>query len=81
MNETFLAIVREHLKFLPAGVRLGPDSPLRDYGLDSMAAVSLVVDLEDEFRVQIPDSRLTAEALSTPGRLWEALQASSPAPL
>ncbi|GAB3655011.1 hypothetical protein GCM10027589_14030 [Actinocorallia lasiicapitis] len=75
MDPAFLSIVRRHLRFLPADQDLAADSPLREYGLDSMAAVALIVELEDEFSAVIPDSRLV-DAFTTPGRLWDALRPS-----
>src|SRR5204863_6516932 len=49
MNEAFVAILRRHLRYLPPEDELTPDAPLRALGLDSMAAVALMLDLEDAF--------------------------------
>jgi acyl carrier protein len=38
---------------------------LGDLGLDSMAAVNLLLDLEQAFDVQIPDDLLSAETFET----------------
>lgn len=76
MDPNFVAILRGHLKYLPADRGLAPDAVLRELGLDSMAAVTLMLDLEDEFGVTIPDSALTAETFRTPDSLYTALTAA-----
>jgi acyl carrier protein len=76
MDAEFIAILRDHLKYLPADAGLAPDASLRDLGLDSMAAVTLMLDLEDAFGVTIPDGALTAATFRTPESLWAALSAA-----
>jgi acyl carrier protein len=76
MPEEFSAILRRHLRYLQPGEPLAPDAPLRDLGLDSMAAVTLMLDLEDEFGVTLPDSELTRHTFGTPGALWAAFEAA-----
>jgi acyl carrier protein len=39
---------------------LDPDAPLVDYGLDSVRSISLVVEMESAFGVQISDEQATA---------------------
>ena len=48
MNDTFETVLRRHLTYLAADAPLDPDAALKDLGLDSMRAVDLVFDLEDE---------------------------------
>jgi acyl carrier protein len=74
MNDNYLAILRRHLRYLAPEATLDTQAPLRSMGLDSMAAVALMLDLEDEFGVTLPDSSLTAEVFSTADRLWMALR-------
>jgi acyl carrier protein len=59
------AVLRPHLRFLEGNAPLTPDQPLGDLGLDSMAAVNLLLDLEQAFDVQIPDDLLSAETFET----------------
>lgn len=73
MNEAFVKIVRRHLKYLEAGDELAPDASLKGLGLDSMEAVTLMLELEDEFNIMLPDSQLTAETFATPANLWDAI--------
>ncbi len=57
--EKLEAVVRPHLKFLKADDSLGIEQPLGEAGLDSMASIDLLLDLEDTFGIQIPDDELT----------------------
>jgi acyl carrier protein len=59
------AVVRPHLRFLEAGSPLPPEEPLGGLGLDSMAAINLLLDLETTFGVQIPDDLLSADTFET----------------
>jgi acyl carrier protein len=59
------AVLRPHLRFLEGNAPLVPDQPLGELGLDSMAAVNLLLDLEQAFDVQIPDDLLSAETFET----------------
>jgi acyl carrier protein len=77
MPEEFSAILRRHLRYLPPDKPLAPDAPLRDLGLDSMAAVTLMLDLEDEFGITLPDSELTRNTFATPAALWAAVDAAA----
>jgi len=77
--QRFQAVVRPHLRFLkqtdpfPMGENLGK------LGLDSMAAINLLLDLEKEFQIQIPDSLLTAESFETGEGLMNMLSPLIPA--
>jgi acyl carrier protein len=73
VNETFVAILRRHLRYLPPDEELAPDAPLRALGLDSMAAVALMLDLEDEFATVLPDERLSGATFATARSLWSAI--------
>ena len=69
-------ILRRHLRYLKPGQNLAPDAPLRDLGLDSLAAVSLIFELEDGFDITLPDSSLAAGTFRTPRTLWAAVVAT-----
>jgi acyl carrier protein len=78
-NTAFSAILRRHLKYLNGDAELAGEAPLRDLGLDSMQAVELLFDLEDELGVVLPDSAMTAETFTTANSLWAAVeQAADP---
>ncbi len=65
ISQKLEAVLRPHLRFLEGNAPLGRDQPLGDLGLDSMAAVNLLLDLEQAFDVQIPDDLLSAETFET----------------
>ena len=58
-------IVRPHLKFLGADVPLRGDQSLGEAGLDSLASINLLVDLESEFGIAIPDELLDENTFSS----------------
>jgi acyl carrier protein len=55
---------------LPGDQTLQPAVPLRDQGVDSLALVGLIMDLESGFEVVIPDELVTMETFDTPESLW-----------
>jgi len=67
-------ILRRHLKYLPDDADLTPDADLRSLGLDSMAAVELLFDLEDSLDVMLPDEALAEQTFTTPNTLRTALE-------
>lgn len=77
MTPEYEAVLRKHLEHLPADAPLDPDAPLKPLGLDSMKAVDLVFDLEDDLAIALPDEAMTAATFATPRSLWAALTAAS----
>jgi len=76
-DATFEAILRRRLKYLDADAALPDDAPLQELGLDSMQAVELLLDLEDELGIVLPDDAMTAETFATPGSLKAAVAAAA----
>ena len=76
MDARFIDILKGYLKYLPSGQPLDADAALKKLGLDSMAAVSLMTDIEDTFRVLLPDSALTPDTFATAASLWSAVAAA-----
>lgn len=72
-DATFEAILRKRLKYLEPGAALPDDAALKELGLDSMQAVELLLDLEDELGIVLPDEAMTAETFATPSSLREAV--------
>ena len=68
-SQKLQGVLRRHLKFLEPGAVLTSDSALGALGLDSMAAVNLLIDLEEAFGTKIPDDLLSAETFDTLGSL------------
>jgi acyl carrier protein len=72
-DATFESLLRRHLRFLPAEATLEPADDLRALGLDSMATIELMLNLEDKYGVAFPDDALAAAAWSTPAALWNTV--------
>lgn len=73
LNEAYTTILRRHLKYLSADEEIIPHLRLKEFGLDSMASVALLLEIEDEFDITLPDSSLTAETFSTAESLWSVV--------
>lgn len=70
----FQGLLRPHLPYAGAGpLHAGDD--LAALGLDSMAVVQLLSDIEDGFGVQLPDEILDEATFATAGSLWAAVSA------
>ena len=69
----FEAILRAHLP-LAQGGDIAPTARLLDLGLDSLATVSLVVELEVELGLDLPDEILVPATFETAGNLWHAVK-------
>lgn len=75
--ESVEAVVRPHLKFLPAGDSLGPQQDLGEAGLDSMASIDLLLDLENNFGLTISDDDLTENSFLNLEEILKLLEASA----
>lgn len=71
--DVFDALLRRHLPLLGAGT-LAPATSLPDMGLDSLASVTLLVSLEQEFDIMVPDERLDPDSFATAGALWTMIR-------
>jgi acyl carrier protein len=69
----FIELVRARLKYLPPGADIDLDCELRDLGLDSLAAIDLLLDLEEAYGAALPDQFLNAETFRTARTLWAAV--------
>lgn len=79
----FEAAVRRNLTALDEDAPLNADSPLVEFGLDSLGMVALVFDLESVLDVVLPDECLVPETFEKAGTLWSAVAAAlkaEPAP-
>lgn len=73
-SDQLLAILRPRLRFLSAEDELTLDSDLGKLGLDSMASIDLLMDLEAQMGVQIPDESMDADTFATPRHLLAIIQ-------
>lgn len=72
-DEQFDDLLRRFLPFLPAEEPLAEDTPLRDFGLDSLGTVELLAALEHRYDVRFRDDALIPRTFETPGVLWRTL--------
>lgn len=72
-NEQFESLLRTHLPFLPDDEKLDPELNLREFGLDSMGVVDLLVSLESAYQVRLTDDLLSMDTFATPAILWTTL--------
>jgi acyl carrier protein len=71
----FEAALRGCLPYLEGDQPLPPDASLIELGLDSMQAVTLVINLEAVLGIAFPEEALTPQTFSTPAVLWSAVAA------
>lgn len=67
-------VVGRHLDPPVVDRPLPEDVPLAQLGLDSLASINLLLDLEDTFEVSFPDEMLTPETFRTVGSLRAAVE-------
>lgn len=75
--DRFQAVLRPHLKYLDQGAELTLDDDLKGLGLDSMAAVNLLFDLEDELGLTLPDDLLVEQTFASGHALLEAITSTA----
>ncbi|GMQ86816.1 MAG: hypothetical protein BMS9Abin08_0014 [Gammaproteobacteria bacterium] len=64
--EVFLGILNGHLRKIGDGNSLTMESNLYELGLESMAAVNLLLELEEIYGVIFPDALLNESTFETP---------------
>lgn len=72
-DKQFENMLRQYLFFLSADQELRPDLDLREFGLDSLGVVDLLVSLESTYGVQMTDDLLSMDTFKTPALLWNTL--------
>ncbi len=68
------AVLHRQIPFLLDGRDIPWDEPLADLGLDSMAAINTVIDIEHTFAVLVPDEMLIAATFRTAATLENAIR-------
>ncbi len=64
-----ITLLRPFLRLLPAEAELPMDADLGKLGLDSLQSIELLMALEQEFAVTIPDEKITVESFATPANV------------
>ena len=70
-------ILRPKLRFLGPNEPVPMDRNLGELGLDSMATIDLLMDIESGLGVTIPDEMITVDTFSTGDHLLEAIRKAS----
>lgn len=70
----FESVLRPRLRLLADGQPLDYAEKLGKLGLDSMAAIDLLMDLEASIGTPIPDELLTADTFATAQNLLDTLK-------
>ena len=73
-KELFLKIIRKHIKPLNKASDLNWDHTLTELGIDSMSLPHLVLDIEQQFYLVIPDEYLNEKTFSTVNALWNTIE-------
>lgn len=69
-----LALLRPHLRMLAADTPIRLDDDLGKLGLDSLESIDVLMEIESEFGVAIPDDQITVNTLATAGNLLQAIE-------
>jgi diaminopimelate decarboxylase len=72
-DDTFEAMLRGALRLLPADEELRPDLSTATAGLDSLAAVELLIRIEETYDIAVSEELLELDSFATPGALWKLI--------
>jgi acyl carrier protein len=73
-EDRFEEMLRRHLKYLDDDKPLDSETELKTLGLDSMAALDLLFDIEDTFEVTLPDEYMNEQTFATAKSLRNAVE-------
>ncbi len=65
VSDKLIGLIRQFASGLPESGELALEAPLRDAGLTSIGAVKLMLAIEAEYNLTIPDAELTPENFAT----------------
>ena len=74
MRDQLRAIIGEQAKLARPIDTIGDDTDLFDAGMDSLAVVNVMLAIEEEFNLELPDSLLSRHSFSSIAALERALQ-------
>lgn len=77
MSETatrLIALLRPHLRMVAPDAPIQLDDDLGKLGLDSLESIDVLMKVESEFGVAIPDELVTVDTLATPGNLLRVIE-------
>jgi len=74
LSNKLQTILRPRLRFLGPEALAPMSEDLGKLGLDSMASIDLLMDIESELGVQIPDEMMTADTFATGNHLLSVIE-------
>lgn len=78
--ERLIALLRPHLRLVQPGAPIQLDDDLGRLGLDSLESIDVMMKIETEFGLTIPDEMMTADTLATAGNLLKVIESQMPVP-
>ena len=69
----FQKVLRAYLNLLEDSAALPADAYLSSLGLSPLKSIQLVLDIEEAYRISVPDE-LLSEMFETAGTLWKTVQ-------
>lgn len=69
-----ITLLRPHLRLVPPGAPIQLEDDLGKLGLDSLAAIDVLMEIENQFGVAIPDELITVDTFDTPGNLLRVVE-------
>jgi acyl carrier protein len=70
-NECFIKILKQ---FVKQDIEGNWETNLGDLGIDSMASIEVLLEIEENYNISFPDELLTADTFSSAKSLWESLE-------
>jgi acyl carrier protein len=77
--EKVVGVLRNYIDASNRDKEISMEAPLDEMGLDSFHSIYLLLDLEEAFQIQIPDSLLSPEIFGSPKSLKDAIASILPA--
>jgi acyl carrier protein len=74
MDAEIRALLKQHARLRVSVEQLPEDANLFEAGLDSLAMVNLMLAIEDNFGVELPDAMLSRDTFSTVASLRRAIE-------
>jgi acyl carrier protein len=78
LAELVMRVIRAHLLYFEDDDVLPLDQDLNELGLDSMAKVEIILEIEGEAGITVPDEMLVERHFGTPQAIIETVETCSP---
>ncbi|HEY9062642.1 MAG TPA: phosphopantetheine-binding protein [Pseudobacteroides sp.] len=74
VKEKVVSVLKNYIDPSNKEKEFSMEASLDELGLDSFKAIYLLLDMEEEFQIQIPDSMLSPEIFASPKALQTAIE-------